>query len=609
MKKRGSVHSMSKNTSKHILDYTVEEMESAGAIKILRTGLATSPELRAGLVPTVVMAIFSALARLSIPVLIQQILDRGVLGEQGFRPTFVYFWCSIAVVGLLFLYWIIRATRLRMLAAAENTIYGLRVKVFAHVHRLSLAEHTSTAKGALVTRVTSDIDGLARFTEWGGVGWIVDTSLLIGTIAVMSVYSWQLTLVALVVFLPLLPMLRVLQRLQLMAYDRVRSRVADSSTEISEQVTGAAVVRAYGVQHRGRFRMRGAIGRVYRAEVYANRFFAISFPLGDFFGTLAVATVLSVGALYGPGWGLGFGSMVAFLFLVNLMLAPIAEITEILDDTQIALAGWRKILMVLAMPIEIVEPDPGRTISSGPPDIEVSDLRFTYRTGDEVLKGIDVVIPSGTNVAVVGRTGSGKTTFAKLLVRLADPSAGEIRISGVPLTEISAESRHASIRMVPQDGFLFDVSVAENVMYGRTGSTREDVEQAFTALGLDWWVDRLSSGLDTRAGSRGEGLSVGERQLVALARVQLANPGLLVLDEATSAIDPETERALSEALERLAQGRTTVSIAHRLSTAESADLVLVFNHGLIVEAGSHDELKSAGGIYEGLHAAWIGGTR
>jgi putative ABC transport system ATP-binding protein len=457
--------------------------------------------------------------------------------------------------------------------------------------------------------VTADIETIARFLEWGGISWILGPSLMLGTIVVMFFYSWQLTLVVLVVIAPLFLIMRAMQRGMLRAYDDVRTAVGETLTEVSENVMGAAVVRAYGLEKRMDRRLDRAIAKQYRTQMSAAKYQATIFPLGDLFGSVALAAVLAIGVTLGLHWGLSVGKLVAMLFLITIFLGPLAELSETFDLTQTAVAGWRKVLGVIDLPIDVVEPSPGVELPGGALSVKVEDLRFAYAGGGLVLRGIDAEVPAGAHVAVVGETGCGKTTFAKLLSRLADPTSGRIVLGGTDLREASPESRRRAVRMVPQDGFLFDTTIRENVRFGADRATDEDVRGAFAALGLESWVEGLPHGLDTEVGQRGENLSVGERQFVALARAQLAGPGLLILDEATSAVDPESERALAEALQRVSEGRTTLTIAHRLSTAEGADNVLVFDRGRIVERGSHEALIAAGGVYAGLFESWLGNTR
>lgn len=603
---RGEISSQKSETT--TLD-EAEDEEKTGALIVLKRGLQVSPELRTGASLTVLMALIVAAGSLAIPVLIQQILDQGLRGEEGLRSNFIYISCAIAFLIVSFVIFAQRATYNRLVRVAETTILELRVRVFRHLHRLSLADHQEARKGILTARVTSDIETLSQFAQWGAIAWIVDSVIIVGTLTVMAIYSWQLTLVVIAIYLPIIPILKAIQQQQFLKYREVREAVSETLGQASEAVTAAPVIRSYGYQNSIRSKLEKANQNQYRRQIRAHKFFALLAPVMDTFSALSIAGVIVAGSYLGPEMGLTSGEMIAFVFLTTILIAPIWELGEVLDQTQTALAGWWKILSVLDVPIEVHEPESGEKLKTGALEIEANNVNFRYRTGSQVLDDISIRIPAGTNVAVVGETGSGKTTFVKLLARIADPTSGQITINGVPIHEIDAESRHSSIQMVPQDGFLFDQTIRENVAFGKPHASEEEIQTAFHSLGLTDWLNKLPDGIDTQTGSRGERISVGERQLVALARAQLANPGLLILDEATSAVDPETEVALVSALERLSHGRTTISVAHRLSTAEKADLILVFDQGEIVETGTHQELSTQNGIYADLHNTWMGNTQ
>ena len=603
---RGEISSQKSETT--TLD-EAEDEEKTGALIVLKRGLQVSPELRTGASLTVLMALIVAAGSLAIPVLIQQILDQGLRGEEGLRSNFIYISCAIAFLIVSFVIFAQRATYNRLVRVAETTILELRVRVFRHLHRLSLADHQEARKGILTARVTSDIETLSQFAQWGAIAWIVDSVIIVGTLTVMAIYSWQLTLVVIAIYLPIIPILKAIQQQQFLKYREVREAVSETLGQASEAVTAAPVIRSYGYQNSIRSKLEKANQNQYRRQIRAHKFFALLAPVMDTFSALSIAGVIVAGSYLGPDMGLTSGEMIAFVFLTTILIAPIWELGEVLDQTQTALAGWWKILSVLDVPIEVQEPESGEKLKTGALEIEANNVNFRYRTGSQVLDDISIRIPAGTNVAVVGETGSGKTTFVKLLARIADPTSGQITINGVPIHEIDAGSRHSSIQMVPQDGFLFDQTIRENVSFGKPHASEEEIQTAFHSLGLTDWLNKLPDGINTQTGSRGERISVGERQLVALARAQLANPGLLILDEATSAVDPETEVALVSALERLSQGRTTISVAHRLSTAEKADLILVFDQGKIVETGTHQELSTQNGIYADLHNTWMGNTQ
>jgi ABC-type multidrug transport system fused ATPase/permease subunit len=380
---------------------------------------------------------------------------------------------------------------------------------------------------------------------------------------------------------------------------------------IAESVVGAMVIRAYGVAGRTEKRLDTSIEQLEVAQRRAMRTSVTSFSSGEIGAGLALAGVVVVGVLIGVDGGLSVGRLTAFLFLVTLFIQPVQIATDMLNEAQNAVAGWRRVLDVLDVEPDVKDPDEvGVDLPAGPLSVRFDDVSFRYPGGPIVLADVDLEIRPRTKVAVVGETGSGKTTFAKLLTRLMDPASGQVLLSGTPLRDVRFAALRSRVVMVPQDGFLFDATIGENIRFAEPSLTDAQLTAAFNELGLADWLAGLPNGLETPVGERGESLSVGERQLVALVRAYVADPDLLVLDEATSAVDPATEVRLQRALDTVTRGRTTVAIAHRLSTAQAADEVIVVDAGRVVQRGPHAELVSQeDSIYAKLYASWLEQTR
>ncbi|MFI7000414.1 ABC transporter ATP-binding protein [Nocardia sp. NPDC050175] len=559
---------------------------------------------------TAVLAALAASGRIVIPVTIQHALDHALLVQIDTRTRTSVITVAVAIGLAAVLSAMISSSLLNryLVHTVENAVFDLRVRAFERILRTTPASAPAETQGSLVARVTNDLDVVTLFAQSGGITLVQNISQMLIALVVMLVYSWPLALIALAIGIGVPVLGRALQRVVARRFDAVRVAVAAVYSGLLEALVGIDTVRGYGIEARMRARVTRRIDAMCAAQERTLWPMGFNVSIGEAASGLITTAVLVLGVALGTGslgWdpGLSAGDVVAFLFLATFFVRPLQFAVSSLADARNSEAGLRRVIEILDRPdgsVAMVT----RDLPQGPPTVRLDGVSFCYVADRPVLRGVDIVLQPGEQVSVVGETGSGKTTFAKLVTRQLVPTSGRLTLWGVDLIDIADAALARRVAVVPQDAFLFDRTVFDNIALGRVGATRADVLDVLSALDLLDWIEGMPDGLDTVVGQRGESLSAGERQLVALARTALVNPDLLVLDEATSGVDSGTDVRVQQALNRLAAGRTTITIAHRMHSARTADRILVFHNGVVVEDGSHAQLLAVDGRYARLHRVW-----
>jgi ATP-binding cassette subfamily B protein len=491
----------------------------------------------------------------------------------------------------------------------ERILADLRKQLFGHLQKLSLGFYERNRAGVLISRMTNDVEAIDQLVTDGVTTLAQSTLTLGGTAVLLFVLDWQLALATLAV-IPLMSVATVLFRVRsARAYAAVRERLGLVTATLAEDIAGMRMVQAFVREQRATENFRAVAGRYRDANMQTVVLNALYFPFVSFLATLALAVVLGYGGhLYFAG-AISLGTLFAFMLYVNNFFDPVQQLSQLYNTFLSAAAALDKIIGLLDEPPDVVDRPGARPLGRIEGEVRFEDVHFAYglrggELGEEVLHGIDLDVPAGTTVALVGHTGAGKSTIAKLLARFYEPTSGRIAIDGRDLNEVTQESLRHQLGIVPQEGFLFAGTVAENIAFGRPEARPEDIVRAAQTVGAHEFILRLEDGYETQLGERGSRLSLGQRQLVAFARALLADPRILILDEATSSVDIGTERTIERALRTLLADRTSFVIAHRLSTIRDADLIVVLEHGQVIEQGSHDELLARRGLYTSLYGDW-----
>jgi ATP-binding cassette subfamily B protein len=486
----------------------------------------------------------------------------------------------------------------------ERALADLRIDLFRHLQKLSLGYYERNRTGAIISRITNDVEALDQLVTDGLSSLVQNSLLLVGTAVVLFLLDWRLALATLIV-LPLMAGATAWFRSRSnRAYRRVRERLGLVTATLAEDISGMRVVQSFTREPASQATFRGVNER-YRESNYETVVLnGLYFPAVDVLSSVATAIVLGFGGALVVDGSLTVGTLLAFTLYLANFFDPVQQLSQLYNTFLSAAAALDRITAVLDEEPEVVDAPDAAPLPRIEGHVRFEHVRFGYGNLPEVLHGLDLDVPAGTTVALVGHTGAGKSTIAKLLARFYDPREGRVTIDGHDLREVTQASIRTQLGIVPQEGFLFSGTVADNIAFGRPGASREDVEAAAAAVGADAFVEELPDGYDTELGERGFRLSLGQRQLVAFARALLADPRILILDEATSSVDIGTERRIERGLRRLLADRTAFVIAHRLSTIRRADVIVVLDHGRVVEHGTHEQLIAAGGAYTRLYGDW-----
>jgi ATP-binding cassette subfamily B protein len=486
----------------------------------------------------------------------------------------------------------------------ERALADLRIRLFAHLQRLSLGFYERNRTGAIVSRITNDVEALDQLVTDGVSSLVQNTLVLAGTAIVLFFIDWRLALATIVV-LPLMAAATAWFRIRSnRAYRRVRERLGLVTATLAEDISGMRVVQSFTREPASQTSFRGINDRYRQANYETVVLNGVYFPAVDVLSSIATAIVLGYGGMLVVDGELTVGTLLTFTLYLANFFDPVQQLSQLYNTFLSATAALDRILGVLDEEPEVVDAPDASELPRIVGRVTFDHVGFGYGELPEVLHDFDLDVAPGTTVALVGHTGAGKSTVAKLLARFYDPRAGTITIDGHDLRDVSQMTLRRQLGIVPQEGFLFAGTVADNIAFGRSPVTREEIEAASVSVGAHEFVAELPDGYDTELGERGFRLSLGQRQLVAFARALLADPRILILDEATSSVDIGTERRIERGLRRLLAGRTAFVIAHRLSTIRGADLIVVLDHGRIVEQGTHDELIRAGGTYTRLYGDW-----